>query len=283
MARSFYRFLVALVLCALFLFSGCQQNTAALAQRDAYVSYLEDARNDFTAVDAMLGDKDLDLNDTSGDELEGDSLIQETQELMTKIADYKEQIDESIGKTSERDTLESEELKEFAMSERRCLELSSEMLGEYGQICNYMITLTNLGGEIDSISYLDFSDMQNLEAAYTSFQGIVDSVVTALKESNPPSFFKSVNDEFIAIFEELESSITYVLNAVLINDPLRMDAGIYRIQLLMMRKITKVSADSQQDISRRLEKLKHDLDTIKELDEGLKEWIDENLEMMGAL
>lgn len=277
------RFLVVLILCFLFLLPGCQQNAAAMAQRDAYVSYLEDARDDFTAVDAMLGDKDLDINDTSGEELEGDALIAETQELLAKIDGYKAEIDESIRQTGNRDTMGNEELEEFAKSELRCLELSSQMLDEYGQICNYMITLTNLGGDIESIGYLDFSDMENLEATYTSFHNIVNTIVETLKQSNPPSFFASVNDEFIAIFGELEGSITYVLNAELIDDPLRMDAGAYRIQLLMTRKVAKVITDSQQDVGRRIEKLGQDLDTIKALDEGLKEWIDDNLEVMGAL
>lgn len=277
------RFLVVLIVFFLFLLSGCQQNAAAMAQRDAYVSYLEDAKDDFAAVDAMLGDKDLDLNDTSGEELESDAFIEQTQELLSKIEGYKADIDESIRETGKRDTMESEQLIEFAKSERRCLELSSQMLDEYGQICNYMITLTNLGGDIESIGYLDFSDMENLEATYTSFHNIVNTIVETLKQSNPPSFFASVNDEFIAIFGELEGSITYVLNAELIDDPLRMDAGAYRIQLLMTRKVAKVITDSQQDVGRRIEKLGQDLDTIKALDEGLKEWIDDNLEVMGAL
>jgi len=276
--------LFTLFLCSLFILSGCQQNAAVMAQRDAYISYLEEAEDDFATVHAMVNDKDLELgDDKEAEETSTEVQLQEFQNVLTKVKDYKSKIDERIGLIGKRDTQKNAELEAFAKSELRCLQLSSEVLEEFGQICNYALAISDVGVQLDSINSLDFTDMQNLEATYKAFSETIKNAKEGLEKSDTPSFFKSANDDMIEVLQELQDSTVYNLNAVIINDPVRQDAGAYRFNQLLVRKMSKVLADYDADVERRIAKLKEDVNQIKKLDSGLTDWIQKNLKALGAL
>jgi ABC-type antimicrobial peptide transport system permease subunit len=274
-------FLFTLLICLAFTLPGCRQNTEAIARRDAYVSFLEEAKGDFADVHAMVNDKDLELEDdttASEDTMTADQY----KALLKKTTDYKTKIDNKVSAIEKRSVAKDPQLSAFTDSELYCLKLASDVLTEYEQIIQYVISVTDIGEQMGAIGALDFSDMQNIEATYKTFSEAIKSIVDGLKNSNPPSFLKYVNDEMVGIYQEMDDATVYVLNAAIINDPLKLDAGTYRFGLLQNRRLPKMLSEFQASIKNRQAKLKEDITRIKTLDSGLTDWIEANLKALGA-
>jgi hypothetical protein len=282
---------LAAVLAALFILAGCagaaaapQANIGAFAlrvsgagDRQAMLDYLQAAQEDFTVVDTLLGDKDLGLleEDTSSNE-------EITSELIDKYLGILDGYDTRVGaqlqELKTRDAPDNPDIAFFKEAELREFETTADIVDEYIQVLKYAGSLLTMGGEMNQLGNVDTSD---LEGTYQTFNTVLGKAIDELKAEDVPSFLKSMNDDFITALGELNDAVLYALQAASINDPVRANSAEYRLGMLT-RKIDKISGEAQQDMTDREAKLKTDLKGIKTENDGLRNWVQKNIDKLNG-
>ncbi len=276
-------FLIAL----LFLFCACTDTAkieAAQKKTAAVLAYLKDAREDMKSVHTVLYDKDLNLSDIdasgsgSGDdggneELEPDIM----QKLIEKIAAFKKDIRKRIANVKEKDT-DVAALSSFSESELRCMQLLDDVLTEYEQICNYLELLLVVGEEANTLKLSG----DDLAATYQGVSDTIDSILSKLNGTPPPSFLQAYHEDTVGLFAELKDASGYLILATANTDPLKINAGGYRFNIIF-RNIDEATASMNKDIERRLGKIKQDADALMKMDKGLTGWLDDNIERLNDM
>lgn len=271
-----FAFLIALM----FLFGACTDTAkieAAQKKNTAVLTYLKDAREDMQTVHTVLYDKDLNLsdisvdgNDNDNEELQPDVM----QKLIKKIASFKKDIDKRIAVAKEKAT-DIETLGQFTKSELHCMQLLNDVLSEYEQICYYVELLLKVGDEANTL-VLSGDD---LSATYQGVSDTIDSIINQLNGTPPPSFLQAFHEDTISLFKELKDASGYILSATANADPLRMNAGVYRFDIIF-RKIGETTTNMNKDIERRIGKIKQDAEALMKMDTGLTKWLDDNIQRL---
>ena len=271
------------LLAFLFLFSACADTAkieAAKKKSEATLVYLQQAQKDMASVHTVLNDTELDLGNMDKEESEESQDVQpqKLQSLIGKIEGYKTDLQNRIADVKKKDTLKDTELANFSQSELHCMQLLTEVLDEYGQICNYLILLSDMEAKVGAFQM----DANDLGASYQGITEVIDNVLGQLNATEPPSFLQSFHADMIVLFTELKSGAEYLLSAIAMNDPLRTNAGMYRFNILF-RDIGQATNSLNTDVERRINKIKEDADALEKMDTGLTEWLEANIERFEKL
>ena len=172
---------------------------------------------------------------------------------------------QKITAAESRDTIKEPELIQFSKSELHELKLLDEVLAEYEQIGGYMETIFELSSQLTTATAGDASD---LEKFYTTFSDAIQVALDALNAAKPPSFLQSFHEDMIKAITDLHSATEYLVASISINDPLRLDAGMYRFSVIM-RDVSAMMKSTADDIDRRKAKIMQEFDTMKKTQEGL--------------
>ena len=151
--------------------------------------------------------------------------------------------------------------------------LAGDLLSEYEQIMNYSSALITMGTNLESLNYYDAND---LEGTYQTINNALVATVDLLKGQSVPSFLQNMNDNLIDALEQMNEAVLYTLQAVALNDPLRIDAAQYRMDILT-RHFDKIIGSVDQDMSDRESKLEQEISKIQTTSNGLKDWVTQNI------
>ena len=251
--------LLAFLLALLFVLSSCAPavpTAAEIKKQKNVLNILTEAKGDMESVRTILSDTDLDMADEQKDEETSDESAEaqakEFERLLAKVQDYEADLQKRISAIKVRDAQEDPALESFNKSELHSIELLNEVLNEYDGIIKYVLLVFKVSNALGSLSTID---MSNLEAGYKAFSQTVKSSLDELSAATPPSFLQSFHASLIKGIQEAKSSTDYILIAAQINDPVRTDAGMYRMTVFM-RDFGSAMTKVQEDIKRREEKNK---------------------------
>jgi hypothetical protein len=272
--------LLALALCFLLLFSllayigwpGRNLFVAgAASDRTAILDYLTDAVGDFTVIDDLLADPDLDLLETGSGEGEFDEAMIAL--LLERLTGFQGSISQVLDQVDRRDVPLQADLKKFQTAERALFQLCQEILLEYEQILHYTALMMTVGKNLESLSYYDEED---LAGTYETISAALTASVDQLKNSQTPSFLASMNSSLIDALTQMDDAVHYMLYAASISDPLRLNAADYRMGILL-RRFDQIVLIVEQDMTDRQGKLMEEVEQIQSLNKGLQRWLNQNI------
>jgi hypothetical protein len=276
----------SLVMVVVLLLSGCSGtnpqltmvSASAVAGADSnavMVDYLQAAKEDFTSIDELIQDKDLGLldEDTTGDEA---VTVETLQKYLGILSNYDTKISTRLDAIRQRETPNHPDIAAFKASELSEFEMAANVIEEYIQVLKYMKSLINMGAEMDKLGNVDTTD---LEGTYKAISTGITQAIGELRNDDVPTFLLSMNDNMVTGLGEMNDAVLYTLNAAALTDPVRTDSAEYRLGILT-RKFTKLSTDAQQDMNDRQTKLKSDVKGIKQTNDGLKNWVQLNIDKL---
>ncbi|MEA4890709.1 MAG: hypothetical protein VB070_14725 [Clostridiaceae bacterium] len=283
--RSF-RWFILFLACGLIL-TGCvgqnimaaafePQVIAAASNKAPVLDYLNASLDDLKVIDNLLADADLDLmNQNTADDQEVVTADTITRYLGI-LAGYQSSVKEVLTAIDSRSTPNLEDLTRFRDSERAMFVLTGDLLAEYEQIMNYSSALITMGTNLESLNYYDAND---LEGTYQTINNALVATVDLLKSQSVPSFLQNMNENLIDALEQMNEAVLYTLQAVALNDPLRIDAAQYRMDILT-RHFDKIIGSVDQDMSDRESKLSQEIAKIQTTSNGLKDWVGQNVKQL---
>jgi tetratricopeptide (TPR) repeat protein len=276
----------ALLLALLFLAAGCAgpaSLSSALALRistpadgQALLDYLQDAKGNFAIIDTLLGDKDLDLlsQDTSGSDTMSND---EADKYLGLLESYNQKLSTELSGIESRAAPDNADIESFRAAEIAELQKADDIVQEYEQVLKYYKSIMAMSSDMQ-FGNLDTSD---LEGAYKAVHNAIEKAIDDLKSANVPGFLQSTNDTFVGGLGEMDDAVLYYLQAISLDDPVRMSAANYRYDILT-RKFDKIGTAFDQDITGREDKLKADLLAIQGENNGLKSWVQQNIDKLNG-
>jgi hypothetical protein len=256
--------------------AAAQLRAPAASDKAATVKYLKAALKDLAVIDEIVDDEELGLTqdvDASGDETMTDA----------QAARYTEVLDEYIGDINDairaigtRETPKNADIEAFRSAELAEFELLDELLDEYLQVLGYYDLMMQMEDDMSGFSEVNVND---LEGTYKAYNAAFMKAIDTMKNGDIPSCLKSMNDSLVAALTEANDSVLYLLQAIALDDPLRMDAAEYRLGILM-RRLEKVGTGLEQDLLDRQKKLVDDAKSIQKTNDGLRQWLQSNIDKL---
>lgn len=282
---------VSFVLIAALALAGCSRagvvpapaDAASLAlavpaanDKAAMLKYLQTAQEDFAIVDTLLADQDLGLLEEPDSSSSEDLTADEVTQYLTKLTDYTTQVKDTMDAIGTRLTPNNPDIAFFTAAELSELQLSSDILGEYTQVLNYYNMMLDVNNGLDKVGDVNTKD---LEGTYKSYNDAITKAIDTLKNGDIPSCLKSMNDNFIAALSDMNDAVLYTLNAYSLSDPLRTASAAYRLGMLT-RRVQMIGKGLQDDLIERQKKLLEDAKGIQKTNEGLKKWVQDNIDRL---
>lgn len=285
----------ALVLVMAFILAGCAGNVAAPANLAAanlavkapaaapagaaeLLDYLKDAQGDLAVVDKLLADKDLGLTEDVDTSSEDTLTQEEIAQYSALLADYDTQVKSALAAVDGRATPADDQVAYFRAAETSELQLAQDMTEEYIQVLNYYNMMTDVENIMGGLGQVDIND---LEGTYKAYNEAIGKAIDEINGSAIPSSLKSLNDNFVAALVEFNNAVLYMLQALSINDPLRLDAAMYRLGILQ-RNLDQIGNGLDDDLANRFKKLVADAKGMQQTNEGLKKWVQDNIDKLQA-
>jgi len=243
---------------------------------EAVVSYLQQTTAALTVMETLLKDPVLDLPEQQTETVTTDVTHDEIAGYQTLLVQYQSDLETALSDLSALTVPDQPELESYREAMVAELQLAVELVLEYAQILAYTDALMTMGENMAALSDVGTDD---LEMMYQAFNDGISAAVETLLNLSVPSFLESTNVSLINALEQMNSAVLYSLNAVYINDPLRMDAAEYRRDILT-RRFDIVVSEIDQDMTDRETKLSEDIIRLQETQAGLHAWVDQNLDRL---
>jgi hypothetical protein len=243
------------------------------ADRQALLDYLNAAADDFAVIDALLADTALDqlYQDTSsgGEEMTSEDIAG----YLDVLKGYGSDIEAVLREINMRETPANQEIAYFREAELQEFEMANDIIHEFIQVLKYADSLNSVGEEMGKIGELDTAD---LGMAYQQIHDAITVIINKLKAETVPSFLKSMNDGLISAMEEFDDAVLYMMQAAALDDPVRESASEYRLGMLL-RMLSALSEESEKDFAERGKKIQGDLKNIQTENDGMKNWVQQNI------
>ncbi len=250
---------------------------AAAASSGEIVKELKAANEDLKIIDELIADKDLGLLEEESSSDTEEITESEITLYMGILDEYDKRLKQALSDLKARQELDNKDMAELRKAEIAQFLLACDVVEEYMSVLHYMQALLDLAGQMDAIGNVSATDPAGM---YEEINQAIEKAVAKLKSSEVPSFLQSMNDNMIASLNEMNDAVLYSLIAEEINDPVRRNGAAYRMGILE-RKFTKITADANTDTEDRMKKLKQDVNTVQQVNEGLSKWVQANLDKLG--
>lgn len=264
--------------------SGCAAAAAAdkssakeseqpiVSDRQAVIDYLKAAKSDLELIDEIMADKDLGLleEETSSEEDLTPELVEKYEGILTG---YTDRIGAVLDDIDSRTTPALPDIESFRTAEKNVFQTLDSILQEYRQTLNYANTMLMVYEEFAGLENIQETDLQAIYDAYSTGIG---NAIAALEAEDVPSFFESFNQDFIDVLKQLDEAVYYMLSALAMDDPVRLDAGGYLMGILQ-RRADELSQKGMQDLTDRVTKLSADSKDVVTTCEGLRNWLETNI------
>ena len=237
---------------------------------------LKAVRDELRIIDEMIADKDLGLLDDDASSEASELTKSEVAFYMSILEEYNKRLNEAVSDIKSRKEPENRDMAELRKAETAQFELAGAVVEEYMQVLHYIQSLLDLAEQMEAIGKVDAA---NPAGMYEAINKAIEKAVTKLESSEAPSFLRSMNDNMIASLNELNDAVLYSLTAEDLDDPVRRNGAAYRMGILE-RKFARISADADADTEERREKLKQDIATVQNVNEGLSRWVQANLDKL---
>ncbi len=237
---------------------------------------LKAVRDELRIIDEMIADKDLGLLDDDASSEASELTKSEVAFYMSILEEYNKRLNEAVSDIKSRKEPDNRDMAELRKAETAQFELAGAVVEEYMQVLHYIQSLLDLAEQMEAIGKVDAA---NPAGMYEAINKAIEKAVTKLESSEAPSFLRSMNDNMIASLNELNDAVLYSLTAEDLDDPVRRNGAAYRMGILE-RKFARISADADADTEERREKLKQDIATVQNVNEGLSRWVQANLDKL---
>lgn len=249
----------------------------APANRSEIAKELKAAREDLKIIDELIADEDLGLLEDESSSDSEEITESEVSFYMGILEKYDSRLKQALADIKARPELDNKDMAELRKAEIAQFLLACDVVEEYMQVLHYMQSLLDLAAQMDAIGNVSATDPAGM---YEEINQAIEKAVGKLKSSEVPSFLQSMNDNMIASLNEMNDAVLYSLIAEEIDDPVRRNGAAYRMGILE-RKFTRISADANADTEDRMKKLKQDVTTVQQVNEGLSKWVQANLDKLG--
>lgn len=249
----------------------------APANRSEIAKELKAAREDLKIIDELIADEDLGLLEDESSSDSEEITESEVSFYMGILEKYDSRLKQALAEIKARPELDNKDMAELRKAEIAQFLLACDVVEEYMQVLHYMQSLLDLAAQMDAIGNVSATDPAGM---YEEINQAIEKAVGKLKSSEVPSFLQSMNDNMIASLNEMNDAVLYSLIAEEIDDPVRRNGAAYRMGILE-RKFTRISADANADTEDRMKKLKQDVTTVQQVNEGLSKWVQANLDKLG--
>lgn len=270
-----------LVLIAAFVLSGCAG--AAVAPPQAYVAaialplansddsssmlaYLQSTLYDFKIIDDLINDEAL------NQEISDSSL----ENYLGILQDYDAKVKSRLADINSREMPNHPDIAAFRASEAAEFQLASDIIGEYTQVLNYYKSMT---AAINAMNLKVDVEGSDLQATYDTISKSLSATTDELKSVDVPTFWKSMNDNFVDALNQMNDAVYYLLSSAAMDDPVRANSSLYRWGILT-RKFQVISKEAEQDYTDRESKLNADIDSIQKTNDGLRDWVQKNIDKL---
>lgn len=290
MVQAKRRFLVCLLALVLMLgAAGCsaasaaekaQSDTKAAGQpdksdRQAISDYLKAARIELELIDEIIADKELGILEEEVDS-EEELTVEQVAQYEKILSGYTGRIQTVLSAIDKRTAPDLSDILSFQTAEKAAFRTLDSILQEYGQALSYTGTLLTV--------FEDFENMENIQAAdlqavYDAYSAGIGTAIATLEAENVPSFFESFNQDFVDVLGQMDDAVFYMLSALAVDDPVRADAAGYLMEILG-RRADEIGQRGVQDLTDREEMLKKDALAVQETSQGLKRWLDTNIDKL---
>lgn len=278
---------LCLILACCLLLAGCSGQGVLLsafkpvvaaadsAERDQIVEYLGLAVQDLSVIDTILANSDLDLLDqgTGADE---ELTVPMIERYTLLLADYRSSVGSTRSAAATRLVPDQASLSLYQDAQDALFGLTDDLLAEYEQILNYSAALMQMGTNLES---LEFYDENDLDATYQTISTAIQESVATLESIAVPTFLTYMNVNLTDALKQMDEAVLYTLQAAYLNDPLRLNAATYRMDILM-RHFDGIIANVDQDMTDRQNKLTEEIVKISQTKDGLKTWASQNIDLL---
>lgn len=257
--------------------------TDATAQPEAnenqkIADYLKAARNDLKLIDEIMADRDLGLLEEPDSESDEELTAESIEKYDGILKGYSARVKTALENIGSRETPDNPELQKFKTAETSVFETLDSILQEYIQTLSYAGTILEVTESLSGIENVYESDLQ---AIYDAVSAGIGKSITKLETANVPSFIESTNKDFIDTLRQADETVYYALSALYIDDPLRIDAAEYLLEIFY-RRVDKIVQASSEDMNNRQMQLMEDSREVSKTSDGLKRWLETNLAALGG-
>ena len=257
--------------------SGTPIAAAEASEREQVQTYLELALLELETIDAILADSELDLleKESGGDEELTELQIEHYRQLLTG---YRASLSQVLSGLDSRQVPGLADLHLHRGAQQALFQATDDLLAEYEQILGYTAALLQMSISLENMAYYDEND---LDATYQTISGAIQEALDSLSAADVPTFLTYVNINLADSLTQLDEAVLYTLQAAYIDDPVRIHAAAYRMDILM-RHFDSLVAGIDQDIVGRQSKLIAEAEQIAQTADGLKAWLGQNISLLNA-
>lgn len=246
-------------------------------EKQKIVDYLKAAKNDLTLIDEIMADKELGLLEEPDPESEEELTAELIEKYDGILKGYSARVKTTLESIGSRETPANPELRKFKTAETTVFETLDSILQEYIQTLSYAGTILDVTESLEGIENVYETDLQ---AIYNAISAGISEAIAKLEKANVPSFIESVNNDFIDALRQADDTVYYALSAVYIDDPLRIDAAEYLLEVFY-RRVDRIVQGSVEDMGNRQKQLMEDSREVSKTADGLKRWLETNLTALG--
>ena len=263
--------------CCLVAALGMPIAAAEASEREQVRTYLELARLDLTTIDVILADTELDLleQEVVDDEELTELQIEHYRQL---LAGYRSSLAGGLSELDGRQVPDFSDLRLHRDAQQALFQAADSLLAEYEQILGYTAALLQMSLSLENMAYYDEN---NLDATYQTISGAIQEALECLSAADVPTFLTYVNINLADSLTQLDEAVLYTLQAAYIDDPVRIYAASYRMDILM-RHFDSLVVGIDQNIVDRQNKLVAEAEQIAQIAGGLSSWLDQNISLLAS-
>ena len=245
--------------------------------------YLKNSIAELEQIESIINDPDLDLMGSEPD-FDDDPDISPSEISASKndmlfwrdlAAGYADDLQSIAIEAESVDTPKHDILLQFEQSHNANASLLLDVMIEYEQIMDYSAALIELSEYLDSIN----TNSADIYDVYEEISQALDNSIYLLEALEEPSFIRLSHLQLVDALTQMDESSMYLIDAADIYDPVMLDAGEYRLDILT-RRFESVIGNIERDFSGRDEKLTADIETVERINSGLLEWSRFNLDRL---
>ena len=230
-----------------------------IANRTHLLEHIDSLEEDMAEFQSVFDADDL-LEESEEDDSE--YFMEEVDKLVVRINDLKEKI-------SGRDVPDQPVFLDINQTELEMIEVLNKIFENYKELLIYTISFADSSADVST-----FFDTY-YEYYYDEFEAIIplfSDFAQALEDISVPSFIEDFNNSFIEILRETVQTSQYCMDALEYGDNVRFYAGLHSYDI-NIRDFIQVFDDYDSDISIRGDRLDEDIENMKDIKNGISEWI----------
>ncbi len=158
-----------------------------------------------------------------------------------------------------------EVMTQYAKAEKSCASKADDVIAELQGIMGYALTLVQAMKPMANLSNSDYGQVSQ----------VFSSVNEQMKAITPPTFLTYLHAGLNDAIADCKEDLDYMMASAQINDPLRLNSGMYRLNVIM-RQINTLTDESSKGFDRRKGKIEGDVAQTKAFLEAMQTWVETN-------